>query len=177
MWKIACRGSGFRRTGIVKEPLAKNLIVAPLLHGDLVDAVYPARKAGQLEYPVDRDPVALDHRGRRFGIDLGCPRENAALMRNQPVAADPRRRGVLLHAGVFGVIALDGVGMVAALDDGNELHREGLATASKSPQMLGSGNSSTGCSLRRRFANEAKVSTASPNATGGDNTRMTPHPP
>ena len=40
MWEIA--GSGFRRAGIVKEPLAKDLVAAPLLHGDLVDAMHSA---------------------------------------------------------------------------------------------------------------------------------------
>jgi hypothetical protein len=33
--------------------------------------------------------------------------------------------------------------------------------------MLGSGNSSIGCNLARRRANEASISTINPNSTGG----------
>ena len=50
-------------------------------------------------------------------------------MRHQNIAADPRRGGILLHAGVLGVIALDRAGMIAGDDGGNELIETGARSA------------------------------------------------
>ena len=52
-------------------------------------------------------------------------RQNAALMRNEYVATDARRRRVLLHAGILGVIALDGAGVIAGFNDGDEFIETG----------------------------------------------------
>jgi hypothetical protein len=46
-------------------------------------------------------------------------------MRDQDVAADARRCGVLLHAGILGVIAFDGAGVIAGYDGGNEFMETG----------------------------------------------------
>ena len=48
-------------------------------------------------------------------------RQNAAFMGDQQAPPDPRRRRILLHAGILGVIALDGAGVVTGLNDGDEL--------------------------------------------------------
>src|SRR5206468_12805898 len=53
------------------------------------------------------------------------PRQDRALMRNQHVAAKARGCGVLLHARVFSVIALDRTDMIAGFHDRNELVETG----------------------------------------------------
>src|ERR1700704_3556069 len=117
--------SRLRPRRIIEKTLAKNPVAAPLLQCDLVD---PKRFAGfvrQLENPVNRDAVAFDHRRHRFGIDMRHPGQYAALVRDQEVAADAGRRGVLLHAGILGVIALDGAGMIAGFNGGDEFIETG----------------------------------------------------
>src|SRR5665213_2873178 len=98
---------------IVKEPLAKEPVAAPFLQRDFVDPAHLAGFIGEFEDPVDGNMVALDHRGHRLGSDMRHQCENAALAGHQHVAADAPRRRVLLHAGILGVIALDGAGMIA----------------------------------------------------------------
>src|SRR4051812_2652062 len=110
---------------IVEKPLAKDLVAAPFLQGDLVDAVHLACVIGEFENPVNRNVVAFDQAGDRLGIDVRHPRQHAALMGDQQVAADARGCGVLLHAGILGVIALDGAGMIAAFDHGDEFIQTG----------------------------------------------------
>ncbi len=99
-------------------------------------------------------------------------------MRHQDVAADPRRGGVLLHAGVLGVEALDGAGMIAGDDGSNELietgaRRHGASSNQIEDQILGPGISPAACNLARRFANDANDSTARPSSTGGNTTMLT----
>src|SRR5216684_6907163 len=56
-----CR-SGFRPGRIVEETLAEDLVAAPLLQRDLVDAAHPAGLVGQFENPVNGDVIAFNHR-------------------------------------------------------------------------------------------------------------------
>jgi hypothetical protein len=58
-------------------------------------------------------------------MDVRHPRQRRSLVGNQYIAANARRREIFLHGGVFGVIALDGAGMVTGFDDGNELIETG----------------------------------------------------
>src|SRR4051794_25737474 len=122
---------------IVEEPLAKNLVAAPFLQRDFVE---PCRLAGmkdELEHPIDGDTVALDHRGhagRGHALDA---LQYRALMRHENVAADPRRRGILLHAGIFRVIALDRAGMIAGDDGRNELIETGTRRHGPSSNLPG----------------------------------------
>src|SRR6476661_7420053 len=102
---------GFRR--IIEKTLAKNPVAAPFLQAHLVDPVHLAGFIRQLENPVNGDAVAFDHGGHRLGIDMRHARKHAALVRDQQVAANARRAGVLLHAGIFSVVALDGAGVIA----------------------------------------------------------------
>src|ERR1019366_390528 len=167
---------------IIEETLAENLVAAPFLQAHLVDPKHLAGFVGQLENPVNGDVVALDHRRHRLGIDMRHARQNAALAGDQQVAAAARRACVLLHAGILGVIALDGAGMIASLDDGDKLietgsRRHETSNASVADQILGSENSDTACDLRRRLANDARVRTASPSSTGGYTTRLTADQP
>src|SRR5262249_45090943 len=111
--------------GVVEEALAENLVAAPFLQCDLVEAADLAGLVGQLEIPVDGDAFALDGGGHADRDHLGCALQHGALMRHQAVAADARRRSVLLHAGVFGVVTLDRAGMVAGDDKGDELVETG----------------------------------------------------
>src|ERR1035437_5387091 len=161
---------------IIEKTLAKNLVAAPFLQAHLVDPEHLAGFIGQLESPVNGDAVALDHRRHRLGIDMRHARQNAALAGDQQVAAAARRACVLLHAGILGVIALDGAGMIACLNNGDELIESGsrrheTSNASLPDQILGCGNSDTACGLRRRLATAARVRTASPSTTGGYTTR------
>jgi len=95
------------------------------LQCDLVNPAHLAGFIGQFEIPVNGDVVALDRRRHRLRIDMRHERQYAALMRHQTIAADARRACVLLHAGIFGVIALDGAGVIAGLDHGDELIEKG----------------------------------------------------
>src|ERR1700722_6108160 len=106
---------GLRPRQIVEEPLAQDPVAAPFLQAYLVNPEHLAGFIGQLENPVNGDAVALDHRRHRLGIDVRHPRQHAALMRDQQVAADARRTRILLHAGILMVIALDGAGVIAGL--------------------------------------------------------------
>src|ERR1700694_3187302 len=116
-----CHGpSSLRSRRIIEKTLAKDLVAAPFLQRDLVDPVHLAGFIRQLENPVNGDAVAFDHRGHRLGIDMRHARKDAALVRDQNVATDARRGCVLLHAGIFGVIALDGAGMITGLDDSDK---------------------------------------------------------
>src|SRR5271168_940392 len=58
-------------------------------------------------------------------MDMRHPHQRRPLVGNQCVAANARRREILLHCGIFGVIALDGAGMVTRFDDANELIETG----------------------------------------------------
>src|SRR6266478_6259318 len=113
--------SRLRPGRIIEKTLAKNLVAAPILQADLVDPVHLAGFIRELENPVNGCAVAFDYRGNRLGVDIAHARQNAALMGDQRLAADPRRRRVLLHAGILGVIALDGAGVIAGFNDGDKL--------------------------------------------------------
>src|SRR5918999_2907 len=163
---------GLRR--IVEEPLAPNLVAAPFLQRDFVEPAGLAGMIGKLEYPVNRDMVALDDRGHAGRGHAFDPLQHRALMRYQHVAADPWQGGVLLHAGVLGVEALDRAGMIAGDDGGDEFIETGARWHGTSGnQMLGPGISSTACSFARRLANDANDSTARPSSTGGNTTMFT----
>jgi hypothetical protein len=136
----------------------------------------------ELEHPVDRDAVALDDRSHASRSDALRPLERCALMRHEDVTAYPRRGGIFLHAGIFGVIALDGAGVIAGYDNRNELVRRardgmGPPKLGNNYQMLRSGISSTACSLRRRLANDANDRIARPSSTGGNTTMFTADQP
>ena len=49
----------------------------------------------EFEDPVDRDPVAFDHRGDADRDDAPGAREGGALMGHQQVTADPRWGGTV----------------------------------------------------------------------------------
>src|SRR5215207_10189129 len=118
---------------IVEEPLAKHTVAAPFLQRDFVEPAGLAGMIDELEYPVYRDAIALDHRGhagRRHALHAF---QHRALMRDQDVAADARRRGILLHAGVLGVEALDRAGMIAGDDGRNELIETGARGHERPP--------------------------------------------
>ena len=112
--------SRLRPGRIIEKTLAKNLVAAPFLQAHLVDPVHLAGFIRQLENPVNGDVVAFDHGRHRLGIDVRHARKDAALVRDQQIAPNARRASVLLHAGIFGVIALDGAGVIAGLDHGDE---------------------------------------------------------
>src|ERR1700738_1191175 len=111
------------------------------------------------------------------------PRQHAALVGDQQVAADTRRRGILLHAGILGVIALDGAGVIAGFNDGDEFFETGarrheISNASGAiDQILGSGNLETPAPPPPRWAKEAPASPASPSTTGGTPTMLTADQP
>src|SRR5512132_4424283 len=109
--------SGFRPRRIIEKTLAKNLVAAPLLQAHLVDPVHLAGFIRQFEDPVKGDAVTFNHRGERLGIDMAHARQNATFVGDQQVAPDPRGCRILLHAGIPSVIALDGAGMIAGLDN------------------------------------------------------------
>src|SRR5260370_29818148 len=136
---MSLRRSGLRPRRIVKEALAENLVAAPLLQAHLIDPVHIAGLIRQFENPVNGEAVAYDCRRQRLGIDMRHARQHAALMRDQHVATDARRACVLLHAGIFGVIALDGAGVIASLPDGDKLiqalsRRHETSSVSGTPQ-------------------------------------------
>src|SRR5581483_8947588 len=112
--------SRIHRRRIVEKALAADAVAAPFLIGDLVKAADLAGFVGHLEIPMDGDTIALHHRRHRLGIDPGHARHYLALMGDELVASLPRRCQVLLHGGIFGIIALDGTGMIARLDGRNE---------------------------------------------------------
>src|SRR6266550_2575100 len=144
--------SGLRPGRIVEETLAEYLVAAPLLQRDLVDPPYFPGFIGELENPVNGGIVAFDHRGHRLGIDMRHARQNAALVSHQQIAADARRRRVLLHAGIFGVIALDSAGMIASLNNGDKL----IKTRSRRHET--SNASGNHCSIKRFQAKWRSVS-------------------
>src|ERR1019366_641647 len=123
--KRAIGRSGDDLGRIVEEALAEYPVAAPFLQTHLVEPAHLAGFVGQFEIPVDGDVVALDDRRYRLGINVRHPRQDTALVGDQHVAADARRRQVLLHAGILGVIVLDRAGMVAGFDDRNELIETG----------------------------------------------------
>src|SRR6266446_5672046 len=112
--------SRLRPGRIIEKTLAKNLVAAPFLEAHLVDPVHLAGFIRQLENPVNGDVVAFDYRRDRLGVDMAHTRQNAAFMGDQQAPPDPRRRRILLHAGILSVIALDGAGVVAGLDNGDK---------------------------------------------------------
>src|ERR1035437_4199771 len=81
---------------IIEKTLAKNLVAAPFLQAHLVDPEHLAGLIRQLEDPVNRDAVALDHRRHRLGINMRHARQYSSLVGDQHVATDARRRCVLL---------------------------------------------------------------------------------
>ena len=92
--------SGFRPGRIVKESLAENPVAAPFLQRDLVDPMNLAGTAGQLENPVNGNPIAFDHRRHRLRINVAtCAQEWPRSCATSP--SRPTRGGarVLLHAG------------------------------------------------------------------------------
>src|SRR5260370_11289444 len=138
-----CR-SAFRPGRIIEKTLAKNLVAAPLLQARLVDLVHFAGFVRQLENPVNGDVVAFNQRGERLGIDMRHARQHAALVGDQHVAADTRGCRIFLHAGILGVIALDGAGVIAGLNNGYKLiqafsrwHRTSSAARDDETQSIG----------------------------------------
>src|SRR5258708_34372865 len=110
---------------IVEKPLAENPVAAPFLQRNFIEPSGFTGMIDKFEHPVDRDTVALDHRGNANRDHTLCARQRGALMRHQHVAADPGRGGVLLHAGVLGIIALDRAAMIAGNDGRNEFIETG----------------------------------------------------
>src|ERR1700730_7075258 len=110
---------------IVEETLAKNLVAAPLLPCDLVDAAHLAGLVRELENPVNGNVIAFNHRGHRLGIHMRHARQHATLVGDQQAAVRLWRGGVFLQAGIFGVIALDRAGMIAGFDDSDKLIETG----------------------------------------------------
>src|ERR1700751_4243096 len=119
---------------IVEEALAENPVAAPFLQGNLVETTGLAVLVGQLKIPVNGNTVAFERRGNADGYDLGHALQHRALMRHKAIAADAGRSGILLHAGVLGVIALDRAGMIAGDDSGDELVEAGARRHAKLPE-------------------------------------------
>jgi len=54
---------------------------------------------------------------------------------DEDIAPDARWRRILLHAGILGIVALDGAGMIAGFNDGNELIETGARRHATSKQI------------------------------------------
>src|ERR1035438_6058164 len=85
--KRAIERSGHDLGRIVEEALAEYPVAAPFLQTHLVEPAHLAGFVGQFETPVDGDVIALDHRRYRLGVNVRHPRQDTALVGDQPVAA------------------------------------------------------------------------------------------